>query len=260
MEYPDWLVSSLRDPETKERLAYTGNGFARGDGKSYPMRDGILSIVYPDSLEGLDEKMNRLYKWLAPFYDLSERVLGRLLSGQDIRSGRAHIVALLHLSKGMKLLEVSPGPGVFQPYLREWIGGSGELVSVDLSLPMLRQCLRISSTTQAHLIQANGAYLPFADETFDGLFHFGGINLFNNPQQALREFVRVVKRGGIVAYGDEGFSPAYQGGWRKEVLLRLNPGFSRNRPSIPNGLNAVSEHAVYGGLGYLVVGVRLQGS
>jgi len=256
MEYPDWLVASLRDPKTKEPLARAGYGFAAGDGRVYPLRDGILSIVYPDSLEGSDEKMNRLYRWLAPFYDLSERVLGRLLSGQDMRSGRQEIVKLLPLSKGMKLLEVSPGPGVFQSFLRDSIGGSGGLVSLDLSLPMLRQCQRIASVTRAHLIHANGACLPFADETFDGLFHFGGINLFNNPEQALSEFVRVVKRGGIVAYGDEGFSPDYKAGWRKNVLLRLNPGFSRSRPSIPTGLSEVSEHAVYGGLGYLVVAAR----
>jgi ubiquinone/menaquinone biosynthesis C-methylase UbiE len=38
--------------------------------------------------------------------------------------------------------------------------------------------------------------LPFADNSFDILFHFGGVNLFNNPDLALREFVRVVRRGG----------------------------------------------------------------
>ena len=37
-------------------------------------------------------------------------------------------------------------------------------------------------------------YLPFKDESFDGLFHFGGLNLFNNPEMALDEFVCVVKK------------------------------------------------------------------
>jgi ubiquinone/menaquinone biosynthesis C-methylase UbiE len=256
MNLPDWLISSLRDPKTKESLSFIKNESVRSNQKNYPIVDGILSIVYPESLEGIDEKMNRLYKWLAPFYDLSERILGRLLSGEDMVRGRAHIVDLLQLSAGTRLLEVSPGPGVFQHLLRSSIGRSGELVAVDLSLPMLRQCQLHQKATQAHLIHANGAYLPFADETFDALFHFGGVNLFNNPHEAVTEFVRVVKPNGIVAYGDEGFAAGYPDGWRKKILIRMNPGFTRHRPNPPEGLCQIVEHVVYNGLGYLVVGKR----
>ena len=256
MNYPNWLISSLRDPKTKEPLTISKDGFIGSHKKQYPFVNGILSIVYPESLQGMDEQMNRLYRWLAPFYDLSERVLGRLITGKDMIQGRIQIVDLLKLPSGIRLLEVSPGPGVFQTFLRSSIGINGELVSVDLSMPMLRQCQSFEQTTHAYLIHANGAYLPFADDTFDALFHFGGVNLFNDPQQAVSEFVRVVKPKGIVAYGDEGFAPEYPDTWRKKVLSRMNPGFSRSRPNIPDRLSDVVEHVVYGGLGYLVIGKR----
>jgi len=253
---PVWLLNSLRDPETKELLKFSENRLTGSGGRVYPIIDGVPSLVYPPTLGGLDEKMNRLYRWLAPFYDLNERFFGRIFAGQDMLEGRSSIVDLLHLSHGIRLLEISPGPGVFQKLLRSAIGDNGELVSVDLSLPMLRQCQSIQHTTRALLVHANGAYLPFADETFDALFHFGGVNLFSEPERAVDEFVRVVKHGGIVAYGDEGFAEGYPESWRKKALSRMNPGFLRKRPSVPARLSSVVEHVVYGGLGYLVVGCR----
>ena len=256
LTYPEWLLNALRDPCGRSPLTFAGTGFLAEGKRSYPISDGILSIVHPPSLGGMDERMNRRYRWLAPFYDASERILGRVLAGRDMRAGRAEIVGLLGLPQGVRLLEVSPGPGVFQPLLRSAIGSHGELVAVDLSMAMLRECRSLQGSTHAHLIHANGAYLPFADETFDALFHFGGVNLFNEPQRALGEFVRVVRTGGIVAYGDEGFAPDYAGGWRKAVLKRLNPGFSTPRGAVPSTLGNVNEHVVYGGLGYLVVGTR----
>ena len=256
MNLPPWLVSSLRDPQTKEQLTTSENGFLSPTGKKYVFVNGILSIAHPETLEGSDELMNSRYRWLAPFYDINERVLGRLITGEDMNKGRAEIVDRLRLKSGIKLLEVSPGPGVFQRLLRKSIGPSGELVSLDLSLPMLHQCRKIERETRAYLIHANGEHLPFADETFDAIFHFGGVNLFNEPQKAVAEFVRVVKRRGIVAYGDEGFAKGYPDGWRKRILSRMNPGFIKTRPAIPDGLSEVVEHTVYGGLGYLVVGTR----
>lgn len=256
MDFPTWLLDSLCDPLTKEALDFTSAGVVSSPSRQYSIINGTPSLIYPSSPQGMDLKMSRLYKWLAPFYDTSERILGKLFTGQDIVEGRKDIVQLLQLPSGIKLLEVSPGPGVFQPLLRSVIGMNGELVSVDLSLPMLRQCQSIQDKTRAYLIQANASYLPFADSTFDAVFHFGGVNLFAEPERALTEFVRVVKPTGIVAYGDERFAADYPEGWRKEALKRMNPGYLKNPPPLPKGVCDATEHAVYGGLGYLVVAKR----
>jgi ubiquinone/menaquinone biosynthesis C-methylase UbiE len=257
MNLPNWLLDSLRDPQTLEPLVFTSPDLLASANQQYRTVNGIPSLVYPPTLEGMDSRMNRVYRWLAPIYDQSERVLGRILTGEDILEGRANIVRLLALRPGVRLLEVSPGPGVFQHLLRSAIGEDGELVSVDLSLPMLRQCQSIQSKTRAHLIHANGAHLPFADFTFDAVFHFGGVNLFSEPQQAVAEFVRVIKPNGIVAYGDEGFAREFPDGWRKKILVKMNPGYLASRPSLPAGIRDITEHVVYGGLGYLVVAKRL---
>jgi ubiquinone/menaquinone biosynthesis C-methylase UbiE len=256
MNFPDWLLGSLRDPQTNESLDLKNPNLFISSHGEYPIINGIPTLVYPPMLDGMDLQMSQLYRWLAPVYDWSERFFGKIIAGQDMHEGRAEIVRLLNLQKGSRLLEVSPGPGVFQTLLRSAIGENGDLVSVDLSRSMLRECQRIQGETKAHLIQGNGAHLPFADCTFDALFHFGGVNLFSEPERALAEFVRVVKPMGIVAYGDEGFASDYPEGFRRKMMVRVNPGFRKDPPHLPSGLQQVNQHVVYGGLGYLVVGRR----
>jgi ubiquinone/menaquinone biosynthesis C-methylase UbiE len=156
----------------------------------------------------------------------------------------------------MTVLEVSPGPGVFQQHIWDKITPNGELVALDLSLGMLRQCRKKQGRLGTHLIQGNGAYLPFMDGSFDALFHFGGLNLFNEPEKALSEFVRVVRDGGIVSWGDEGFAPSVPEGWKKRLLTRVNPGFLKPIPTVPDGTTDVAEYEVYGGFAYLEVAIK----
>ena len=45
--------------------------------------------------------------------------------------------------------------------------------------------------------------LPYCDNYFDAVYHFGGINLFGNIRLAISEMERVCKLGGQVMFGDE---------------------------------------------------------
>jgi ubiquinone/menaquinone biosynthesis C-methylase UbiE len=250
--YTTWLNNILRCPETLKVLHFSKN-YYESEGKIYPFRNEILSAVYPKELGGDDAKFNKLYNFYAPLYDLNERIMGKLLVGVDMVKGREQIISHLGLQAGMHILEVSPGPGVFQKFLRNDIGEKGELVALDLSMGMLRQCQKRNKNLNVQLIHGNAQYLPFADNSFDALFHFGGVNLFNDPQKAISEFIRVVKKDGIVSWGDEGFSPDYKNERRKKIMLKINPGFAKPRPVIPDTIYSVIENVVYDGLGYLVV-------
>jgi len=250
--YTDWLIDKLRCPESLIPLKLTGNDFESGK-KIYKIKNDILSIVYPENIGGDDAKYNRFYNMFAPLYDLNERVMGRLLTGVDMIKGRKQIISLLGLKPGMKILEVSPGPGVFQKYLRNEIGENGEFVALDLSMGMLQQCQKRNGSLNVQLIHGNALFLPFADDSFDTLFHFGGINLFNDPQKAISEFIRVVRKDGLVSWGDEGFSENYRDERRKKIMLKINPGFGKPRPLIPDSVYDVKENDVYNGLGYMVV-------
>lgn len=249
----DWVIEILRCPETRQRIELRAGALTREDGKVFVDRSGVASLVYPDALEGDDAMMNRRYEIIAPIYDWSERMLGRLLTGVDMARGRAEIVALSCLEPGSRLLEVSPGPGVFFPLLREAVGPHAQFAATDLSLAMLLQCQKRRARLGVELVQANAHNLPFADGSFDALFHFGGVNLFNDPQKALSEFVRVVRKGGTVVWGDEQMSERFHHPVGRRVLPRLNPGFLKTPPAAPDGLGEVQRHEVHHGLGYLAV-------
>jgi len=45
--------------------------------------------------------------------------------------------------------------------------------------------------------------LPFADNTFDIVFHNGGINFFNDKALAMNEMLRVAKPGSKLLIADE---------------------------------------------------------
>ncbi len=253
---PDWAISILRCPETGQRLEAGAGALVREDGRAFPCFDGIASLVHPQTLQESDARWNRFYDAIAPFYDVSERVLGRLLTGVDMARGRAEIVALAGLEPGSQVLEVSPGPGVFHPLLRKALGPASRIVSIDLSLNMLRECRRRHGGLDIAPIQANALHLPFADESFDSLFHFGGVNLFSDPGQALREFVRVTRPGGRIVWGDEQMSERFSHPIGRRVLPHMNPGFRKTPPPPPSGADVLAQHEVYSGLGYLIMARR----
>jgi ubiquinone/menaquinone biosynthesis C-methylase UbiE len=69
----------------------------------------------------------------------------------------------------------------------------------------LKQCQRKTAKwgLNARLFMGAGARLPFKDESFDVVFHFGGINFFNDKAAAIREMARVAKFGTKFVIGDE---------------------------------------------------------
>lgn len=249
---------SLFCPKTKKPLVKIGNELLTEDGQQrYPVIEEIPDCTCPLNLGKDDQQSLRLYEYLAPFYRWTERVFGRILIGVNILEKRNELAALIPAKEGEVVLEVSPGPGIYQAALASKVGASGRLVALDLSRGMLRQCCKVTAkqVPLPQLVQGNAAYLPFENNVFDGLFHFGGVNLFSEPTRALNEFSRVVKPGGWVVFGDEQFSAAWSSrkDWRAKVLRSMNPGFERQPPEVPLLLECLSSHEVFDGVGYLRV-------
>ena len=81
----------------------------------------------------------------------------------------------------------------------------GEVFGLDISLGQLSRCqgyLR-RRNWDVDLFLGNGEQLPFADNSFSGVFHVGGINFFNNRQAAIDEMIRVARSGARILIGDE---------------------------------------------------------
>jgi SAM-dependent methyltransferase len=133
--------------------------------------------------------------------------------GEDEATFRQSLIARLRLQKGQRLLITGCGLGDDVLAVLDAWGSSCHIVASDLSPEMLAgtaNALQQRSAAQQAVVQlsaCDACHLPFADNSFDAAFHFGGINLFNNPTAGVTEMARVVKEGGRVVFGDEGVAP-----------------------------------------------------
>ncbi len=143
------------------------------------------------------------------------------------------MVDRLALRPGQRVLEVSVGTGSNLPFMAEAVGGEGRLVGLDISRGMLRECekkLR-RKRLEADLIEGEAAHLPLADEAFDAVLHFGGINEFGEKRQAIDEMVRVAKPGARIVIGDEGLNLNKRVSLRMKLVSKLIPLYSHAPPS-----------------------------
>jgi ubiquinone/menaquinone biosynthesis C-methylase UbiE len=254
MEHIEAWLPLLRSPGGRLRLRLEGQALVDDAGGRYLVEDGIPRLLGPEPLQADEAGWRRFFDWLAPLYNLSERVGVRLLCGLDLRAEQRRIIESLPIVSGGSLLEVCTGPGVFQPLLARAVGPQGRLAALDLSSGMVRLCAQRTRRQQPapFVVQGNGAALPFADASFDHIFHFGGIKLFSSPEQALTECARVLRPGGLLFLGDEGFIPTIPAcGWRRRLLLRVNPCFRCPPPEVPPQLTLKKQEHAYDGLAFL---------
>jgi ubiquinone/menaquinone biosynthesis C-methylase UbiE/uncharacterized protein YbaR (Trm112 family) len=171
-------------------------------GRQYPIVAGIPHFIEAAMLTGLNRRCAYAYDWFSWVYRLFCRVAFAYI-GMPEGAARREVLDRLEPCGG-RVLEVSIGPGVNLPYL---IGRPdvGEVHGLDISQGQLRRCQsylqRQGWTVPLYL--GNGEELPFGDDTFDSVFHIGGINFFNDKAKAIAEMVRVAKPGTRIVLCDE---------------------------------------------------------
>lgn len=197
-------VALLRSPFTGEPLQVA---VVRGkeelvsrSGEHFPIRNGIPAFLKPEDLTGDNGKYNQLYQTIAGFYDDTQRVAAAI-KGLDLDSYFLASLSLLEVRPGDSVLETSVGTGLNFKYLPRGV----KLAGLDLAPEMLANCQRNLRRwkLQADLYVGNAESLPFADSSFDVVFHAGGINFFNNRAKAIREMIRVAKPGRLLLITDE---------------------------------------------------------
>ncbi|MCS5499128.1 methyltransferase domain-containing protein [Cnuibacter physcomitrellae] len=125
---------------------------------------------------------------------------------------------LPHLSAGMSLLDVGAGPGTITVDLARRLA-PGRVVGLDAAEEIVDQAnalARDQGVDTVEFVTGDAYHLPFDDDTFDVVHAHQVLQHLADPVDALREFRRVVKPGGIVAardvdYGATVFSPELPG-------------------------------------------------
>jgi ubiquinone/menaquinone biosynthesis C-methylase UbiE len=181
----------------------TENGreaLAGNSGERFPISHGIPNFLGADDLTGDNGKYNHLYETIGGFYDDTQRV-ACALKGLDRDEYFLAYMHMLEVKPGDAVLETSIGTGLNLKYLPRGV----RLFGLDLSAEMLSSCqanLRRWGL-DADLFLGNAESLPFADSSFDVVFHVGGISFFNDQAKAIREMIRVAKPGTLILISDE---------------------------------------------------------
>ena len=140
-------------------------------------------------------------------------------TGSDLRLIDAAAAELGTLPAGSRVLDIPTGSGVALRGLRP--GQGVRVVAADISPTMLARALdsarRLGVADQVTTAVADVGELPFDDGTFDLVVSFTGLHCFPDPQQAIREMVRVLVPGGTVT----GSSILTDTGARFEPLRRV---------------------------------------
>jgi ubiquinone/menaquinone biosynthesis C-methylase UbiE len=194
----------LQSPSKGESLHLVGKGsrqaLVTSAGERFPIRRGIPDMRRRGDLAGDNGKYNRLYETIGGFYDDIQRVVCACAAMDGDAYVRSYM-SPLEVKAGDSVLETSVGTGLNFKYLPPGV----TLTGIDLSLEMLTKCQANLRRWQfrADLFLGNAECLPFADSSFDIVFHVGGINFFNDRAKAIGEMIRVAKPGSKILIADE---------------------------------------------------------
>ncbi len=253
------FLNNLICPFTKQPLTLNADAtlLTNSDGLQYAISNtGIVDLVYPKELLEDDAREQQLYDQAFERYDRGVSWVFETLDKSDEAATRKFMIGLMDLKPGMTAIEVGAGTGKDSALIIDQVRPGGTAVLSDLSPNMLRLAQKKLDTTDVnvHYFLGNGSYLPFPDDTFDALFHFGGINTFSERKKAFDEMTRIVKPGGKVVIGDESVAPWMRNQPSYQMLLKANPLFRAEVPleDIPANVRDFKLHWIFGNAFYVL--------
>jgi demethylmenaquinone methyltransferase/2-methoxy-6-polyprenyl-1,4-benzoquinol methylase len=215
------------------------------------------------------ELVRSMFDAIAPRYDLVNRTM---TFGLDVR-WRNQSLRALGLPSGTTVLDLACGTGDFLKLLRD---GGYRAFGMDLSWGMLE-----ANRAGLPLAQANGAHLPVATASVDGVTCGYALRNFTELQAVFDEFGRIVRPGGRislleVAEPDSGLLRTGHRIWFRKVVPVIGgllsdrsayqylPKSTAYLPSteelramlLEAGFSAVNRRALWGGLSQLITATR----
>lgn len=225
-------ASYLRCPQCRGVLGTGPSGLTCSTcARRFPVEATIPRFLLEDEaddslrrrIEALDADMRR-HRWVVAKMSLATLTW--------IPAARARLLGEIGIRPGETVLDHCTGPGSNLPALSRAVGPTGSLVGMDLSGLVLRQARRMAGRRGivVDLHQADARALPYADETFDTVVHYGAVNQFEDKRAAIAEIVRVTKANGRIVLLDEGLPENRRQGWWGRLLMWGNPLFAARPP------------------------------
>ncbi len=142
------------------------------------------------------EETRAFYNKIAKVYDL--------LAERSEQPMRESAVQMLAPAPGERLLEIGFGTGHVLVELAKAVGPAGRVVGIDISENMLAQTRELLEreglAERVILDRGDAADLPYAPDSFDGIFMCFTLELFDTPQipRVLEQCRRVLQPGGRI--------------------------------------------------------------
>lgn len=123
------------------------------------------------------------------------------------------LVELAGVDSKEAILDVATGTGAAAIAISPRVGANGRVIGVDIAQDMLdvaQRNIKTANVTNIDLQVGDGENLNFSDNSFDKVICASGIFFFPDMLAGLRDWLRVIKPGGIVAFssfGESAFNP-----------------------------------------------------
>ncbi len=177
--------------------------------------------------------VQRMFDEVARRYDVTNDVLSL---GQDRRWRRA-VIAAVDPRPGERVLDLAAGTGTSS---EPFASAGAYVVPCDFSLGMLR--VGKQARPALPFTAGDGTRLPFADDAFDAVTISFGLRNIVDPEQGLRELLRVTRPGGRLVVCE--FSHPTLAPFRTvylEYLMRALPPVARAVSSSPDAYVYLAE-------------------
>jgi ubiquinone/menaquinone biosynthesis C-methylase UbiE len=250
--------STLRPLAAMDAAELTAGTLVAADGTSYPVRDGIPDFIDRGALNDDERRTMAEYDRVADgIYDVAVDWQFAAMHEDEDRVREA-MVDQLQLTAGMTVLEIGCGTGRDSFRLARRLDARGRLHMQDLSPAMVTVCARRMADAGVECALdysvSSALALPFADDTFDAVFHFGGFNQFGDLARGAMEMTRVAKPGGRILFGDEAVAPWLKGTEFDGIVTANNPLFKEETPlaALPVHARDVTVRWIIGNCFYVI--------
>ncbi len=198
------ILGYMRCPSCYDTHLRAGEGSVGcgGCGRIYPYRNGILDMM-PDQGAEVITPFQRIMQTpvVVAVYESFWRRAGYFIASS--RPFAREMETILGLPRGAaapRLLDLACGTGVFTRPLARY--AASLVVGLDLSWPMLQRARFLAEREgleNIFLIRGTAFRLPFIAGAFPSINCCGALHLFDQPQRALEEIVRVLRFDGYLS-------------------------------------------------------------
>lgn len=232
-----------------------------GCGTTWPIQANFLQLYQETQVKGNDRLLRLFYNGLPRLHNPTVRYVLPLLqfgTEKTLRDGymrRLNLAGLQPRKDGqpLRILEVGVGGGANLPLLMRDLprGLNVEIWGLDLAVGMLQEARRLVKKkcwNHIRLLLSDAHALPFADHSFDRVFHVGGIGGYSDPAKAMAEMARVARPATPVVVCDEQLDAKKRNGLYHKAMFKALTFYDKDphcpREFVPTDATDVVEEQV----------------